>query len=103
MGVSTLKPKIVIGFLIYGVIVGLLSAWWRHFSDNIFLLNIPGVLLGHEVYELSIYWLGDPGSPQAHYTIPGILRIPQVYIPVSMLFWGMIGLAIQMAINRFKE
>lgn len=103
MGVSTLKAKIVIGFLIYGVIVGLLSAWWWRFSDNIFLLNIPGVLLGHKVYELSIYCLGDPGSPQAHYTIPWILRIPQVYIPVSMLFWGMIGLAIQMAINRFKE
>ena len=98
-----MKSRVFVGVLVYGIAVGLISAWWWHFSDNIFLLNIPGELLGYEVYELSIAILGDPGSPQAHYTIPWILRIPQVFVPVSTLLWGIIGVAIQMAYNRFKE
>lgn len=78
--------------------MGLLSVWWWNSgADSPFLLNIPGVLLGDEVYVLSIEYLGDPGSPQAHYTIPWILRIPQVYVPVSILLWGLIGLVIQKA------
>ena len=83
--------------------VGFLSVWWWHFSDNIFLPNIPGVLLGDEVYVHSIDFLGDPSSAQAHYTIPWILRIPQVYVPVSILFWGLLGLIIQVAHNTARR
>ena len=98
-----MKSKVLVGFLIYGIVVGLLSYWWWHISDNLFLLNIPGELLGYEVYDLSINFLGDPFSPQAHYTIPWFLRIPQVFVPVSVIFWGMIGLAIQMAYSRLRN
>ena len=99
-----MKSKIFMAFLIYGIAVGILSFWWWHYGgDNPFLPNIPGVFLGDEVYVLSIEYLGDPGSPQAHYTIPWILRIPQVYVPVSVLFWGIIGSAIQIAYSRFKN
>lgn len=94
----TMKAKILAAFLVYGVVVGLLSVWWwNRGADSPFLLNIPGVFLGDEVYELSIRYLGNPNSPQAHYTIPWFLRIPQVYFPVSVLLWGAIGLVIQMA------
>ncbi len=94
----TVKQKILVAFLAYGVVVGLLSVWWWHQgADSPFLLNIPGVLLGDKVYELSIMYLGNPNSPQAHYTISWFLRIPQVYFPVSALLWGAIGLVIQLA------
>lgn len=86
-----MKYKIFAGFLIYGFIAGILSAWWWGVSDSVFLFNIPGVLLGDEVYSYSILFIGDPGSPQAHYTIPWILRVPQVYVPVSLMFWGLVG------------
>jgi len=94
-----MKAKILIGFLIYGLIVGVLSAWWQGISDAIFLLNIPGVILGDGAYNLAIRYLGDPSSPQAHFTTPWILRINQVYIPISIIFWGLIGLAIQLIYN----
>jgi hypothetical protein len=99
----TMKSKILKGFLAYGVAVGLLSYWWWHFSDNLFLLNVPGDLLGYLVYDLSIKFLGNPFSPQAHYTIPWILRIPQVFVPVSLFFWGILGLAIQAVVSRMRE
>ena len=90
-----MKVKILIGFLIYGLVVGVISVWWAGISDTIFPLNIPGVILGDEVYSLAIRCLGDPNSPQAHYTIPRILRINQIYAPVSIIFCGLVGLVVQ--------
>lgn len=92
-----MKNKILIGLLIYGVIVGSLTAWWWHISDNVFLPNIAGTLFGDEVYKYSIDFLGDPHSAQAHYTISWILRIPQVHVSVSIVFYGLFGLVIQLA------
>jgi hypothetical protein len=86
-----MKSKILFFFLLYGICVGFLSLWWWNFSDNLFLLNIPGMLLGDILYDISIYLIGDPFSPQAHSTIPWVFRIPQVYVFVSILFWGIIG------------
>jgi len=100
---SSTKTRLLVGFLAYGVIVGLLSAWWWGISDNVFFPNIPGMLLGDLVYNLSIKYIGDPHSSQAHYTIPWILRIPQVYVPVSVLFWGVMSLAIRAAIGRTRR
>ncbi len=97
------KSKILVGFLVYGVAVGLLSVWWWGISDSVFLPNIPGALLGDRVYDIAIKYLGDPHSPQAHYTIPWILRVPQVYFPVSVLFWGVVGVAIRSALGRPRE
>jgi len=91
------KSKILTGFLIYGIAVGLLSSWWWGISDNLFLLNIPGELLGYELYGIAIRLLGDPSSPQAHYSLPWVLRVPQVFVPASTLFWGVIGLVLQTA------
>jgi len=96
-----LRSKFLLGFTLYGFIVGLISMWWWHVSDNLFLLNIPGMILGDKIYEVSILFFGDPYSPQAHFSIPWILRIPQVYVPVSVFFWAMVGLLIQTKCNRF--
>lgn len=97
------KKRIFIGFLIYGIVVGLLSTWWWQISDSLFLPNLPGQLLGDEVYVHAINSLGNPQSAQAHYTIPWGLRIPQVYVPVSIIFWGLVGLIIQIVHNRLKR
>lgn len=98
-----MKARIIIGFLIYGLVVGIVSVWWAGISDTIFPLNIPGVVLGDETYILAIRYLGDPSSSHAHYTIPWILRVNQVYVPVSIIFWGLIGLVIQSIYNGIKR
>lgn len=95
--------KIIFVFIIYGVIVGFISVWFDQNTDTLFLLNIPGTLIGDAVYGLSIKLIGNPYSSQAHFTIPWILRIPQVYILVSVVFWGLIGLIIKLIYNRFKK
>jgi hypothetical protein len=70
-------------------------------SDTSFFLNIPGTLLGEEVYGLSIRYFGNPYSPQAHFTIPWILRVPQVVAPASIFFWGLLGAIIQWIYSKF--
>ena len=85
------KTTTILGFIIYGTVVGFISVWFRQNTDSVFLLNIPGTLLGDAVYGLSIRFFGDPHSSQAHFTIPWLFRIPQVYVPTSILLWGLIG------------
>lgn len=98
MGVSSQKA-ILLSFLAFGTLTGFLVAWaWP--KEIGILLNIFTVFLGDEVYQLSILYLGDISSSQAHYTIPWILRIPQVYVIVSVIFWGFVGLLIQIVYNR---
>lgn len=71
--------RVVISFLLLGVAVGFISySMWPNDIGMIF--NIPGALLGDEIYELSIQFVGDTSSSQAHFTIPWILRIPQVRV-----------------------
>ena len=86
-----MKKITITGFIIFGAVVGLTAVWFRQNTDAVFLLNIPGTWLGDAIYNLSVRLFGDPNSSQAHYTIPWLLRIPQVYVPVSILFWGILG------------
>ena len=65
-----------------------------------YILNLPGNLLAESVYANSIEFIGDPYSSQAHYTIPWILRIPQVIIPVSLSFWTVFGMLVHLFYNR---
>ncbi len=96
------KIRVFLSILILGVITGfaVFSLWP---GDVIVILNIPAVLLGDKIYVWSIDLLGDPSSFQAHYTIPWLLRIPQVYVIVSVLFWGLVGLVVQLVHNRKGE
>ncbi len=90
--VSLVKSGIFVSFLVYGLIAGVLSViLWLRGPDSIFLLNAPPIWIGDAVYNLAIDHIGDPSSPQAHYTIPWALRIPQVYLLTSAMFWGAVG------------
>ncbi|MBI5030995.1 MAG: hypothetical protein HZB51_10745 [Chloroflexi bacterium] len=90
--------RIVLGFLIFAIATGLLVALqWP--QDNIFLYNFPAQFFGYEIYYWSIQLIGDPTSANAHDTIPWFLRIPQVFVAVSMIFWGLLGAFIQLVVN----
>jgi len=95
------KKRFFLSFLIIGSITGFLIVWlWVY--DVIILINPAIAFIGSEVYRLSIIHLGNPNSSQAHFTIPWILRIPQIYFFISMLLWGFIGLLIQLVYNWKK-
>ena len=88
-----MKRKIILitCFLLFGIGIGFVSVWFNNNTDTIFFLNIPGTLIGDGIYYRSIEIFGDPSSAQAHYTIPWLFRIPQVYVLASGLFWGLLG------------
>jgi len=96
------KKAVLIGFLVFGTAIGFFAAWlWP--ADSSFYLNIFPALLGDQVYNLSIQHFGHMISPQAHYTIPWILRIPQVYVITSIVLYGLVGLLLQLIYNRWTE
>jgi hypothetical protein len=101
MGVSS-KKVIILSFLVFGAVTGFLVAWVWPGEIGVFI-NIFTVFLGDEVYQLSTRYLGDISSPQAHYTIPWILRIPQIYVPASIIFWGLVGLSLQLVYNMVRK
>ncbi|MFC1910408.1 hypothetical protein ACFLXC_03840 [Chloroflexota bacterium] len=89
------RNKLYTFFLLYGLVVGFISVWWWYFYDSQFFLNVPGLLIGVKAYSLSIEAFGNPFSAQVHYSIPWILRAPQIYVPVTIIFWGLLGLILQ--------
>ncbi len=89
-------------FLIFGIALGLISAFlWP--KDLGVYLNIPGTAAGDWIYRFSIEAFGNPHSDQAHYTIPWILRIPQVYAVASPMVYALIGMLIQLIYNRIRK
>ena len=81
------KIIFIFGFIAFGLAVGFLTLWqFNHGSDSQLFLNIPSYFLGDGIYHLSIEYFGNPNSSQAHYTIPWILRVPQVYVLSSIMF-----------------
>jgi hypothetical protein len=96
------KGSIIIAFLIFAVGTGVWVALvWP--LDSSTLLNFPASLFGDALYQWSIRYLGDPSSPQAHYTIPWLLRVPQVYVVASIILWGFLGLMIQLIHNHRRQ
>ncbi len=94
--------RILLSFLVLGILMGLFSVWvWP--GDFVTLLNVIGVLLGDLIYSTSIRLFGDPYSSQAHFTIPWLLRTPQVYALVSFLLCGIIGVTAQIIFNSRTE
>jgi hypothetical protein len=93
------EKAIFFSFLAFGAALGFFTAWlWP--ADSSVYFNVFGVLLGDPVYDLSIRYFGDIISPQAHYTIPWVLRIPQVYVITSIVVYALIGLLLQLVTNR---
>jgi hypothetical protein len=98
MGVSR-KRAIILSFLVFGAVTGILTAWVWPIDSSIYF-NLFASFLGDQVYNMSIQLFGDTSSPQAHYTIPWILRIPQVYVMTSIVVCGLVSLPLQWVYNR---
>jgi hypothetical protein len=91
-----------LAFMIFAVCLGIWTAKISH-QDSSVIFNFPGVLFGEAIYRWSIQLLGDPHSFQAHYTIPWLLRVPQVFVLTSILLWGLLGLVVQLIYNWCKN
>ncbi len=95
------ERRIFLSFLVFGTATGFLVALeWP--QDSIYLYNFPAQFLGYEVYQRSIQLIGDPTADNAHATIPWFLRIPEVFVPVAILFWGLLGALVQYLVNRSR-
>lgn len=93
------RTGILVGCLCGGVVAGCLAVLvWP--ADSVTLVNLPGVLMGDFVYHAAIRLIGDPSSSQAHFTIPWLFRVPQVYLSVSLVLWGLVGVVVQLITNR---
>lgn len=89
------RSKFFLLFLAYGTIAGLISiAVWPRDPFYIFLFNAPGLWLGDLAYSFSINFFGNSSSQQAHYTIPWMLRVPQIYFFTSVVFWFILGVVV---------
>lgn len=93
MGLSV-KRAIILSFLVFGALTGSLTAWVWPLESSIYF-NVFAAIFGDQVYSLSIQYIGDKSSPQAHYTIPWIVRIPQVYVMASTTLSVIVGLFVQ--------
>jgi len=87
---------------LFGILSGL-AATLRGLGEGGYIFNFLGVLLGEEIYTFSIGLIGDPHSFFAHYTIPWILRIPQIFLFTSATAWGVIGALAQLIYNQSKK
>jgi hypothetical protein len=96
------RVRTLLAFLIFGVGLGVwVSLAWP--LDSVTLVNLPAVLFGDALYTCSIQYLGDPGSSQAHYTIPWLFRVPRIYFMASLVFWVGLGTLIQLIINNRQQ
>ena len=88
------RQAVLVAFLVCGVVAGVAAAWLWPLETSA-TVNPLGVLLGDWMYGASIQAFGDPNSSQAHFTIPGILRVPQVYVLASVVVYGAAGAVAQ--------
>jgi hypothetical protein len=91
-----------VSFLFFGLLIGTASAILWPWDLSVYI-NLPGTWVGDKLYSLSIGLLGNPNSDQAHYTIPWILRVPQVYAIISPIVFGLIGVLFQWALDRMND
>jgi len=78
---------IALACVIFGTVSGLLSAWaWPY--DSCVLPNLWAVLLGDALYRLT------GGVP--------VLRVPWIYPLAGAMLYGVLGVGIQVTVNRFR-
>ncbi len=91
--------SVFLSFLTFGLVTGLLAlALWP--MDTSVYPNFPAAWLGDWAYIQAIEWIGDPHSAQAAYTIPWLLRVPQVHALTSCALAVALGAAAQWLYNR---
>ena len=90
---------VFLSFLIFGLATGMLAvALWP--MDTSVYPNVLAAWAGDWIYVHAIEFIGDPHSDQAHYTIPWLLRVPQVYALASFILCGTLGMVTQWLYNR---
>jgi hypothetical protein len=93
------RAAIWLASLAFGLTLGVVTACiWP--SDSSAFLNPIGSFSGDWIYREAIRYLGNPFSPQAHYTIPWPLRVPQVYVLASIIGWGVVGAIGQLVFHK---
>ena len=127
-----MKVKILIGFLIYGLVVGIWSFRMGKI-DVVAGINFPGSYVSEIVYNkyLIPYWeralepIGyehipiiellpvtppeppGPGKKVGVEVVPiydfPLKKVSDLYIPSSVVSWGLIGLVIQLIYNGMKR
>jgi len=122
--ISKQRSLIFAGFLLYGLLIGVFSYWTRNFvnadSDIPLMLNLPGVEISMRIYNYYLvpYWLStlEPVGYEYIDCVDGLTgeiigqeKVPlyslpieeeyDLYIPVSVLSWGLIGLGVQLALS----
>jgi hypothetical protein len=89
-------------FLFFGLLIGTASAILWPLDLSVYI-NLPGTWVGDKVYSLSIGLFGNPYSDQAHYTIPWILRVPQIYAMISPVVFGIMGFLLQFSLDHMNN
>ena len=93
---------ILFGFLVYGLAAGILGmALWP--MDTSVYPNVLAAWVGDWIYVNAIQFIGDRHSDQAHYTIPWLLRVPQIYALSSVSLCGALGLVAQWLYNQSQR
>jgi hypothetical protein len=87
------------GFLLFGLVSGILAVVLWPMDTSVYP-NLLAAWVGEWVYVHAIELIGDPRSAQAGYTIPWVLRVPQVYAFTSLALSACLGLAAQWLYNR---
>ena len=86
-------------FLVFGLATGMLAVVLWPLDTSVYP-NVLAAWAGDWIYVQAIELIGDPHSDQAHYTIPWLLRVPQVYALASCALCAALGMAIQWLYNR---
>jgi hypothetical protein len=86
-------------FLLFGLVTGILAVVLWPMDTSVYP-NLLAAWVGELVYVNAIELIGDPHSAQAGYTIPWVLRVPQVYGFTSLALCACLGLAAQWLYNR---
>jgi hypothetical protein len=93
---------IFISMSVFGLMLGLMSALAGN-GELVFNLNVFGMSLGDITYSFFINHCGEPHSFYAHYTIPWLLRTPQIYLLTTVLIWSLAGILAQVIYNVIKK
>lgn len=81
------RQKLLAGLLIYGLLSGIASSYWWTISDMPWIGNLPGELVGYRFHSGAVWFLD----------------LPFIFVPASLVVWGVLGLLVQRAWDIKKE
>jgi len=96
---------IFISFTLFGILSGLAAALYGH-SDGQAIFNALGVGLGDAIHPYLMEHFSDPNSAysaSSSYSIPWIMRTPQIVLFTSAISFSLIGLVVQLIYNAVKK